>query len=224
MKKFVIVLALLALAVPALAVSPDVVISQVYGGGGNAGGVYRQDFVELFNRSSSPVTISGWSLQYGSATGTSLGSSPTNLFSFPSGSIIQAHSYFLIGMAPGADTTQPALPTVDATGPIAISGTTGKIALLTTTPAPPAYCTNTTIRDLVGWGLTANCFETAPAGIAANSKAVIRLSNTPGYLGDLDTDNNSTDFMVATPVAHNSAFAAVANENQTWGSLKASYR
>jgi hypothetical protein len=33
---------------PAQAVSPDIVISQVYGGGGNSGAMYTHDFVELF--------------------------------------------------------------------------------------------------------------------------------------------------------------------------------
>ena len=45
----------------------QVVIRQIYGANGNA---YRQDYVELFNRGTSAVSISGWTLQYASATGT----------------------------------------------------------------------------------------------------------------------------------------------------------
>src|SRR5262245_4880264 len=52
------------------AVSPDLVISQVYGGGGNAGALYTHDFIELFNRGTTAVSLSGMSLQYASATGT----------------------------------------------------------------------------------------------------------------------------------------------------------
>src|SRR5215475_350588 len=37
----------------ASAVSPDIVISQVYGGGGNTGAQYHNDFIELFNRGAS---------------------------------------------------------------------------------------------------------------------------------------------------------------------------
>ena len=68
-------LALSALLVPhAMAVSPDIVISQVYGGAGcgTAGcSTYQNDFIELFNRGSSPVSVNGWSVQYAAAGGTS---------------------------------------------------------------------------------------------------------------------------------------------------------
>src|SRR5438046_1160109 len=57
-------------ATPAQATSPDVVISEVYGGGGNTGAPWRNDFVELYNRSAATVNLSGWSVQYGSASGT----------------------------------------------------------------------------------------------------------------------------------------------------------
>src|SRR5262245_32023863 len=51
--------------------SSGVVISQVYGGGGNVGAILRNDFIELFNRGNSTVNLAGWSVQYASATGTS---------------------------------------------------------------------------------------------------------------------------------------------------------
>ncbi|RZK95797.1 MAG: lamin tail domain-containing protein [Hymenobacter sp.] len=61
----------LLLSLPQLvsAQSPNIVISQVYTAGGNANAAYNQDFVELFNRSTSPVAITGWTIQYASATG-----------------------------------------------------------------------------------------------------------------------------------------------------------
>ena len=37
--------------------SPDVVISQVYGGGGNTGAFYANDFIELYNRGRHDVSI-----------------------------------------------------------------------------------------------------------------------------------------------------------------------
>src|SRR5687767_382197 len=54
------------------------VISQVYGAGGNAGAVFQNDYVELFNAGNAPASLSGWSVQYASATGTGhFGSSAT---------------------------------------------------------------------------------------------------------------------------------------------------
>src|SRR5215212_9780745 len=54
----------------AAAASPNIVISQVYGAGGNSGAALRNDYIELFNRGTSPVTVTGWSVQYSSSTGT----------------------------------------------------------------------------------------------------------------------------------------------------------
>ena len=83
--------------------SAQVVISQVYGGGGNSGATYNSDFVELYNGGSSTVTMSGWQVAYASASGTSW----TNRTIF-SGSIA-AHGYFLIQESTGS--TGVALPT-----------------------------------------------------------------------------------------------------------------
>src|SRR5262245_42019701 len=69
------------------AASPNVVISQVYGGGGNSGAPLANDFVELFNRGNTTVSLSGWSVQYTSATGTGNFGSASNLITPLSGSI-----------------------------------------------------------------------------------------------------------------------------------------
>src|SRR5215203_7407295 len=55
---------------PVALISDTVVISQVYGAGGNAGATHRNDFIELFNRGNTTVSLAGWSVQYASATGT----------------------------------------------------------------------------------------------------------------------------------------------------------
>jgi hypothetical protein len=57
----------LVFAPAASAVSPDVVINEVYGGGGNANSFYKNDFIELRNNSAKPVSVTGWSVQYTSA-------------------------------------------------------------------------------------------------------------------------------------------------------------
>ena len=71
-----LVAAFLLAAPSALASTAGVVVSQVYAGGGNAGATYQNDFVELFNRGSSPVDLSGWTVQYASATSTSWSATP----------------------------------------------------------------------------------------------------------------------------------------------------
>ncbi|HEY2235340.1 MAG TPA: lamin tail domain-containing protein, partial [Candidatus Angelobacter sp.] len=47
-----------------------IVISQIYGGGGNAGSTFKNDFIEIFNADRATVNLSGWSVQYASAAGT----------------------------------------------------------------------------------------------------------------------------------------------------------
>jgi predicted extracellular nuclease len=106
----------------------QVVISQVYGGGGNSGAPYTNDFIELFNRGSVAQDLTGWSVQYASATGTSW--QVTNLVSFT----LQPGQYYLIQQAAGS-TPSASLPTPDATGTIAMAGANGKVILVNTTTA-----------------------------------------------------------------------------------------
>ena len=172
----------------AQAVSPDIVISQVYGGGGNTGAYYKNDYIELFNRGTTAISIDGWSVQYGSSGGTTWGNR-TNL----SGTI-QPGQYFLIQEAAGASTTAVPLPTPDLTGTIAMSGTAGKIALVNNTTALSGACPGGWV-DFVGYG-AANCSETAPTAVLSNTTAAKRNTN-----GCTDTDNNSSDFTIADPTA-----------------------
>src|SRR3954470_6276092 len=85
----------LLLATPAGAASPDLVVSQVYGGGGNAGAPLPADFIEIFNRGTAGVPLAGKSLQYTSATGTgNFGANGTLLTELPDVSVAPGH-YFL---------------------------------------------------------------------------------------------------------------------------------
>ena len=83
---------------------PAVVISQVYGGGGNASAPFQNDFIELFNRTSSPVPVDGWSVQYASATGTGLFSANVTLLA---GTIAPGH-YYLVRESGGTTGIPPA--------------------------------------------------------------------------------------------------------------------
>lgn len=179
-------------------VSPNIVISQLYGGGGNnAASQYQNDFVVLFNRGSSPVSLNGWSTQYASATGTNWLVAPlTNV-------TLQPGQYYLIQYAAGTVTGLPALPTPDLIAPPVtvngntfipnLSGTTGKFALVnSTTQLPANVCpSDPSIVDLLGFGGTASCFEGARTADLSNTTAAIRNSG-----GCTDTDNNNGDFTV----------------------------
>jgi hypothetical protein len=100
------------------AASLTVVISQIYGAGGNAGAALTNDFVELHNLSDVAVSVEGWSVQYASATGTgNFGASSTQITEL-SGSIAP-HGYLLVQEAGGAaGSPLPAADVTDAT-PIA---------------------------------------------------------------------------------------------------------
>ena len=47
------------------------VISEAYGGGGNSGATWTNDFVELYNPTSAPISVDGLSIQYRSTDSTS---------------------------------------------------------------------------------------------------------------------------------------------------------
>ena len=186
---------ILLLATAAFRADAQVVISQVYGGGGNAGATYTNDFIELFNRGAAPVSLNGWSVQYNSATGTGAWQ-VTNLTNVT----LQPGQYYLVQEAIGAGGTTP-LPTPDATGAIAMSATAGKVALVNNTTALTGCPASGTYVDLVGFGATANCFEgTGPSPAPSNTNAILRAAN-----GCTDTDQNATDFTAAAPTPRNTA-------------------
>jgi uncharacterized protein len=213
---FVPVLALFAAswplaARPAEAVSANVVISQVYGGGGNTGATYTHDYIELFNRGTAAVSLAGWSVQYASNTGTgNLGANSGQLSELPA-ITLQPGQYLLIQEFSNGAVGAP-LPTVDVTDatPINMSGTAGKVALVSSTASlgcngGSTLCDATQLAlivDLVGYG-TANFYE--GAGPAATISAT--LANFRAAGGCTDTDNNNADFAAATPAARNTATA-----------------
>lgn len=180
-------------------VSPDVVISQVYGAGGNSGASFQNDFIELFNRGNSTVNLSGWAVQYASATGTTW--SKTDL-----SGMLAPGKYLLIQQAGGANGSP--LPAPDITGTIAMAATAGKVVLTNTNTliAGGTSCpAGATVVDSLGYGTTADCFEgAAPTGNLSATSAALRASN-----GCTETDNNSTDFTVAAPNPRNSASPAI---------------
>jgi hypothetical protein len=201
----------LAAALVALASHSQVVISQVYGGGGNNGAVYTHDFVELFNRGTSAVTLTGYTLQYASAAGAS-GFTASNILALPTVTI-QPGKYYLIQQAKGNGGTT-ALPTPDfapstettAVAPdraLALSGSAGRLALVSDSNLITS-ATDSNVVDFVGFGDNAITFEgNGPVPSLSNTTSAQRNGN-----GCIDTNNNVTDFTVADAAPRNSATAA----------------
>jgi hypothetical protein len=233
MRKTVIALVALSLIVATSAFAASTVrISQVYYGGGSSSGYYLRDYVELFNSSSVPVNIGGWSLQYGSATGL-FASNTFTIAVLPVGATIPACGYYLIESgSSGTGTTPIALPVTpdfqNLVGP-SLSGTAGKVALfadqilsrdcVAALATPPV--------DLFGWG-TASCYETTVKPALNYTGVAVRALG-----GMTDTDNNNNDFTnMNQPYPMHTAASGYVNPDctivpavsETWGRVKTLYR
>ncbi|MDY0345482.1 MAG: lamin tail domain-containing protein [Bacilli bacterium] len=181
------------------AVSSSVVISEAYGGGGNSGATYKNDFIELYNLSTSSVDLTGWAVQYTSATGTGTWS-VTSL----TGSIA-GKGYYLIQEAAGTGGTV-SLPTPEVIGTIAMSGTAIKVALTNTTTAltgsQATELRSAAVIDFLGAGSTVNAYEgTGPAPAPSNTTSAARKVAS-GVMQE--TDENASDFASGAPTPTNS--------------------
>jgi predicted extracellular nuclease len=175
------------------------VISEVYGGGGNSGAQYTHDFIELYNPTAAAISVAGMSVQYRSSTGTSAQVTPLT-------GAVPARGHYLVQQAPGAGGTV-ALPTPDATGSIPMSGSAGVVLLVPTT-APFTtqgnLAGNPGLLDAVGYGTTATSFEETNTGVnLTNTTAAARSS-----VG-ADTDKNAPDFIEGAPDPKNSGSGPV---------------
>ncbi|HEX7977381.1 MAG TPA: DNA/RNA non-specific endonuclease, partial [Gemmatimonadaceae bacterium] len=170
---------------------PTLVISQVYGGGGNSGATLKNDFIELFNPGGASVSVDGWSVQYASAAGT------TWQVTALSGSI-PAGGYYLVQESQGTGGTA-ALPTPNAIGTIAMGATAGKVALASSTTALSGTCPAGVV-DIVSFGPTASDCGAKTTAVLSNSTAAIRGDAGCAYTKDL-----SVDFSTGAPAPRNSA-------------------
>ncbi len=189
-------LALGLTAAPAAAVSPSVVIAEVYGGGTNSGAAntFGNDFIELYNPGPTEVNLAGWSVQYHSATGT--GAFAVHALT---GKIPPGRRYLL---QEGNFTTGTQF-VADEQGTLNMAAGSGVVALVSNTTPYPTFGSSTGVNlagvtangliDLVGYGNTANTYETARTGTALTNTLSANRKNQP------DADNNSTDFQNAAP-------------------------
>ena len=201
-------------------VSTTLVISQVDGGGGGSTGTYLFDYVEIKNISSTPQSLNGLSLYYGSATG-QFASSAGNAFALPNVTLNPGQYYFVqTGPAGTAGAAFPVTP--DITTPnLTMSGTSGKVALVTsslpinTCGAAATPCNATQLGFIVDWV----AYGAAGNGTAGNGEGGTSVNNGTAITssqgavrktaGCTETDNNNADFDVVTaPVPRNTTSAA----------------
>lgn len=192
-----------------IASTGGLVISQVYGGGGNTGAPYTHDYIEIFNAGTASASLAGMSLQYASASGTgNFGASTTQITDLPAVSLA-AGQYFLVQQA--GSSVGSALPTPDHVdpSPILMSASAGKVALVNSpttlgcngSSTPCSASQLTLIVDLVGYGSTANFYEgSGPTPTLNNTSAALREGS-----GCTDTDRNAADFVASSPFPRNTA-------------------
>ncbi|MGP5384708.1 ExeM/NucH family extracellular endonuclease [Brachybacterium tyrofermentans] len=177
---------LISTAQAAVVAPGDLQISEAYGGGGNSGASFQNDFVELRNTTDQDLSIDGWSLQYASKTGAF-----NNTVALQG--TVPAGGTFLVQLAAGNGNGDP-LPGADLTAGLNASGTGGVFAL--SNAEGKLACTGATcaedpaVVDLLGWGEAATFSGEAPAPATTNATSVSRVAAT---------GENSTDFTVGAP-------------------------
>jgi Lamin Tail Domain/Putative Ig domain/Carboxypeptidase regulatory-like domain len=201
--------------------STTLVISQVNGGGGGTTGTYLFDYVEIKNISSSPQSLSGLSLYYGSAVG-QFASTAGNSFALPAVTVNPGQYYFVqTGPTGTAGAAFPVTPDV-VTPNLTMSGTSGKVALVTAASLPINTCGATAtpcsaaqlaaMVDWVAWGAAGNgAAGNGEGGTSTNAGVAITSSqgSVRNAAGCTDTDNNNLDFAIVTaPVPRNLATPA----------------
>lgn len=184
----------------AQAVSPSVLISEVYGGGGFAANgtlpasTYTNDFIELYNPTDAEVDLTGWAVFYGSG---SRNSGATVSLKVPLTGSIQPHGYYLVGAAGNAANGAP-LPQPDASSSAVNLGSGSGLVILSNSSADITGLPTGDIKahsrviDAVGYG-TANTFETAADGTTISGTMAAHRTGIP------DTDDNAADFTVGAP-------------------------
>ncbi len=176
--------------------SAQVIINEIYGGGGNGGASFNRDYVELVNRGATSVDIAGYSIQYAAAGGTTY---TVASFATATDTVIEPNTFFLVQLGTTNVNVGAVLPSPDATpNNINASATAGKIALVSnTTPITGACPTDAAIVDFVGYGAAASCAEPRPSTTtqAPAGSSTTSIQRNSG----VDNNVNSTDFTARAP-------------------------
>jgi len=191
----------------------QIVINEVYTGGGILGAAITNDFIELKNIGSSTASLTGATIQYASATG-----SFTQYSNLPNITLAPGQTYLIQqgsdGLGGLINLINPNLivnvllnfdgsPAVGVGAGLAL--TSGKVALASNATQVTGS-TASNVLDFVGYGL-ANQFEGAPAPSPTILNSITRTNG--------DTNNNNVDFTVTLPTPQSSGTLAVNDVNHS---------
>lgn len=186
----------------------QIVINEIYGGGGNSGATLKNDFIELKNIGSTTVSLSGATIQYAAAT-----AAFTQYHNIPGITLAPGQTYLIQEATGGGGTVNLPAPDFIATTVINFNGTpnpsigigiavtSGKVVLASdNTQVTSPLSSN--VLDFVGYG-AANQYE--GAGAAPSPTTTTSITRMSG-----DTNNNLVDFSIVTASPTNSSGASLA--------------
>ena len=165
----------------------------------------NDEFVEIYNPTANPIDVSNWTIDYRSASSTTFNTK----YTFPAGTIIQSHKYFLFGGG----------------GVLNRDNNTESLLLGLSNTGAGLFLRNSssTTIDLIGWGtaISTNFEGTVavkpPQGVSLERKANLSSTSISMAIGGIDeaegngydSNNNSNDFVQRiTPQPQNSSSQA----------------
>lgn len=188
----------------------QIVINEIYTGGGILGAAITNDFIELKNIGTSSASLNGATIQYASSTGafTQYNNLPNITLGPGQTYLIQQGSDGLGGLINLINPNLIVTVLLNLDGSpavgvgIGLALTSGKVALASNNTAVTGP-TASNVLDFVGYGL-ANQYE--GAGAAPSPTILNSITRTNG-----DTNNNNVDFTVTLPTPQYSGTLAVSD-------------
>lgn len=172
----------------------NVVISEVYGGGGESSAPYKYDYIELYNNSDSVIELNGWYVHYGAST------TDLNFKTSLSGRILPRSFYLIKELGTGTNGLE--LPLSDISGSITMARGAFKVAL-TNNDVKPTTVNDTNVIDFIGAG-NANMYEGSRALYGSVTESLQRVISEGVAI---DTNDNGNDFILGVPSPMNSALS-----------------
>jgi len=161
------------------AFSPGIIINEIQTAGVSA----NDEFIELYNPSSSSVDISKWSIQYRGGSGAVYYKK-----NFESNNTIPAHGYFLV--AHGGNENYSGVAAYNMSWSQGLSSSGGTIFLVNNQNSLVSGA-DASIVDKVGYGASSD-YEKVSAKNPVSKESIGRIDGK-------DTDDNSQDFTIQDP-------------------------